>query len=489
MKTIRPLPMLLLAACLSCVGLLISPAHAQPAGGPAVQAPAQPGADLCKSAVDPYDSIEERVRFLVAAGVDNELDEQEFLADRARANPFVRRFDRWTDLLRFDKDANKTIDWFEAEAYRQALRKVVLEAFDANKDGRLAGKERDAANEALAGRSAVRLSLAPGDKPTAGKPDEKDVPPQYRYPDYKTMLEKYDKDGDGKLSAQESEAMQQDMDRERAAWEMDHFDKDHDGKLSREERRAMAQAMQEWSQRQQKRTFQQVYAKYDKDGDGKLNAEESKAYQEDQWKQAEKANWEHYKKYDTDGDGTLSAAEREAMQADWRKQSEKAAWSYYKKYDKDGDGELSAEERKEMQADQEKQMAAARESYKEQLKKSIAKWDKDGDGELNEEERKAQMEEYRKQAEEAQEEYLRKWDANGNGRIDYAEQKAMMEGYRRRWERQQKEMDLDGDGRVSPQEYQAYQKKLLEKYDADGDGKLSPEEWKAIQKDQEAADK
>jgi len=51
----------------------------------------------------------------------------------------------------------------------------------------------------------------------------------------KKFLEKYDKDGDGKLSEEERAAAKE-------AWMLKRYDKDGDGKLSEEEKKAMRKA-------------------------------------------------------------------------------------------------------------------------------------------------------------------------------------------------------------------------------------------------------
>lgn len=82
------------------------------------------------------------------------------------------------------------------------------------------------------------------DKPEKKEKAEKPVPPE--------VLKKYDKDGDGKLSAEE-----------KAAWKAD--------------REAEKKAL---------------LAKYDKDGDGKLNEEEKAAWKADRAKEKKKKNAE-----------------------------------------------------------------------------------------------------------------------------------------------------------------------------------------------------
>lgn len=79
---------------------------------------------------------------------------------------------------------------------------------------------------------------------------------------------------------------------------LEKFDKDGDGKLSDEEKKAMHEAME--ARRKEK------FKEFDTDGDGKLSEEERA-----KMKEAHKA--EMLKKFDTDGDGELSEEERKAI--------------------------------------------------------------------------------------------------------------------------------------------------------------------------------
>ena len=133
------------------VGLVLAAGGAwadAPTSGPAE--PAEPARDYCASAIDPFDPVEEFIRFCLAAGDDRQLDEQEFQANREQTNPFVRIFDLWEQIIRFERKGDGKINWPEANRYRRRLRKKVLETYDADGNGRLKDAERQAANKALA---------------------------------------------------------------------------------------------------------------------------------------------------------------------------------------------------------------------------------------------------------------------------------------------------------------------------------------------------
>ncbi len=372
-----------------------APAKAKPAAAPvAAKAP-----NLADQAVDPYNPAAERVRFFQAAGVDNELTEKEFHANKAKPKPFARKFDRWELMLRFDKNSNKTIDWFEADAYRRNLRKAVLKAFDADHNGRLTGKERTAVGKALASGELFRRLGEKGTKVSAADPrwvatakpagqDEAGRTESYR-PDYAKLRKQFDADGDGKLSREERTEMYKNVREQQRKWEVENYDTDGDGKISREERRTMWQSRsrnirQQWEQRRK-----EAVTKFDADGDGKLTGEERTAQINDMRAQSEKRNWDRYKEWDADGDGQLSDEERNKMREGFRKRAEQQRKERLEKYDSDGDGQLSNEERRSMYGDIRKQ-------WQERQKQMIEKYDKDGDGRLSAEERNAMGEEDRR---------------------------------------------------------------------------------------------
>ena len=58
--------------------------------------------DLANGPVDPFKQGNERAKFLKAAGADLEIDESEFKANAKTKDGFVRSFDRWSTLIKFD---------------------------------------------------------------------------------------------------------------------------------------------------------------------------------------------------------------------------------------------------------------------------------------------------------------------------------------------------------------------------------------------------
>jgi len=119
-----------------------------------------------------YNPVVERAKFHALAGPDSELDAKEFASARGKSGGFARKSDNWSALLKFDADGSKTIDWFEADAYRRSLGKRkhpkvttidgreyvafrdnthiiwarLVKKYDKNRDGKLTGNERKAAD-------------------------------------------------------------------------------------------------------------------------------------------------------------------------------------------------------------------------------------------------------------------------------------------------------------------------------------------------------
>jgi len=148
---------------------------------------------------------------------------------------------------------------------------------------------------------------------------------------HKGFMEKFDANKDGKLSYEELAKVKEDVKKimeERKQKMVKEFDKDGDGKWSDEEKEAMKKAMKErrkeMTERRRKRRQEmrkKMLEKFDKDGDGKLSDEERKAMQEAFRERREKAHKraEELAKvvFDTDKDGKLSKEEMRTMAIFW----------------------------------------------------------------------------------------------------------------------------------------------------------------------------
>ena len=393
--------------------------------------------DVCKDCVDPYNPTVERGRFFKAAGADNELDAKEFETDKARAEGFVRKFDTWAGILAFDKNGGKTIDWFEADAYRRDLRKRVLGAYDADKDGHLKDKERDAANLALA---AGKLPAAPKTSGTVGKI----IAPRGSSPPAGGIV-------------RPGGAAQPLVVRRGPGQSGPVIVRPGGGQLSEEE---MKKRREEYARKaaDHRKLYQDMVKKHDTNGDGRINTDERKAFYDDYRRQSEIRRW------DTSGDGRLDDAEKQAMEAkkvEWKKRSEDARHKWMlQRWDKDKSGDLSDEEKGAMEAQQAewKEQAEKRRRDYEELRK---KHDTDGDGKLDADERKAYSEEIQQRWR------LRRWDENKNGKLDDAEREAM-EAQQAEWKKRSED---------------ARRKYELRRYDQNGNGQLDEPERKKMEED------
>lgn len=379
-----------------------------------------PVPDLAKETVDPYVPGKERSRFMAAAGVDSELDEKEFDANAEGKDPFVRSFDKWSLMARFDKNANKKIDWFEADAYRRDLRKRILGVYDKNADTRLKGDERDAANKALAtGKLPKPTPLAKaGGNGGGDAPDPNDR--RNRFGDRR-----------GKF--------------------MERFDKDQDGELSREERREMGVTMiQEGRDRQ--------VNKWDEDGDGVLSEKERANVMGDRrdkwWLMLDDIGMKHF---DADGDQKLSEQESRDIVA-FGEQLETMGKKWEKRFlDDDGDGEISKTERKDFQTRM--QMVGF------SMLPEAMKWaDTDGDGVPSRKELEAVATRAAEAGKRELESWVKRFDNNGDGRLDEKERTAFVGGINDDVEARYKRNDKDGDGKLSNAEIRSMVEELAEQF-------------------------
>ena len=366
-----------------------------PATRPAATAPAVKVRDLCKDAVDPYNPGLERVRFFAAAGVDGEIDAREFEANRKRRDPFVRAFDKWNRIALFDQNRSKTIDWFEADAYRRDIRRRVLKIFDTNKDSRLTGAERGAANRALA--------LGPvGPAPARLAATASAVGPK--------LLKRFDKDGDGKLSEPERRAALAAFRQQARNQSLARYDKDGDGELNEEERAAMRREM-----RRRRRPWQNMFDRFnlrhfDLDENGKLD-EEEKADLEEFQAQFQKIGRDFSnRQMDLDGDGKVTSEERADAARQWRASGWRMAVKAMQYMDADGDGTISEKERG---------------TFAGRLRDALGGWI---------------------------DEYAAGSDKNSDGRLDKPERTELLKVFRSDFRQRQAKFDADHDGRLAPKE-------------------------------------
>ena len=379
----------------------------------------QPPADVLRDAIDPFNLIRERARFIQVAGVDSELDESEAKIP-AEGEGFVRVYDKWSAIRAFDRDSNGRIDWSEAMAYRAALRKAVLTKYDADNNGKLEGEERTTANRDLAAGKAPPLAGPPVTAATPARPSASPTPfgqpaqPGQLPPQLMQML---DKDGDGQLSATERVAGIRDFRDRGWQWALTQFDKDGDGRLSDSERQAAPPPI-----RFALKLDDLALRDFDDDRDGKLSDTEYAALDEyfQKWMVVNQQNM--LKLADTDGDGQISADEQAAiatqMQAVMFQVLPRAmSWA-----DKNGDGQASPEEWMGL-------FDNFSAGFDRQIDRYTRQFDADGDGRLNAAERDALI--AGSQQEEA--ERFRRHDLDGDGRLNVGEMLASLEEAAEEW--------------------------------------------------------
>ncbi len=373
-------------------------------------------AEMARGAIDPYVPGTQRAAFLRAAGVDSEMNEAEHEADSGKKEAFVRSYDKWATMKLFDRNRNGSLDWFEADAYRRAVRQAVLNKYDINEDKKLTGPEREALNKALAEGKLPKIEV------TRTVPDAAPAPA----PDRPRRRGAF-----GERRAQ--------------------YDKDGDGELSPDERRAMASG-------EIMRGRDRMVSRFDSNGDGLLDASERATAEADEqgkwWLKVDDLGMKHF---DADGDGKLSQAESDAIVAFGEKlQAVGKGWER-DVLDTDGDGEVSQGERQAFQA---KVQAAGI-----GLLPRAIKWaDSNGDGTVSADERREVAERVAKQAEVNIAKWTNRFDANGDGRLDVGERDALIKGIdedaRARYDRH----DKDGDGQLSAPEIQGFIIELAEEW-------------------------
>ena len=430
-------------ALAAAVTVGIAPSLGQ--GAKSAKPPAAPAGDICMGAVDPYVPGSQRALFFRASGPDSELSATEFAADRARstttqktATPraFAQRYDRWTDLLAFDRNGNKTIDWFEADAYRRALRRATLAAYDRNKDSQLTGAERTVAIQALlagkvrpvASGMTTRAPVVSGGHPSLSQPPESVSERHLPSPAGRFSRPSSRTDGP---PARADAAVDQKL--------LKRFDANGDGRIDDDERRAAFAAIR-------KRQKDEFMAKYDTDGDGELSAQERAEIQKERGA-AVRETIEAWKlrDFDRDGDGKISEAEEAEAKAYGKKFQQVGKDMEVMFNDLNGDGQVTAEERKAARAEWEK--AGWR-----MLVKAAKYMDTDGDGQISMAERTGFTQRAIVATLNWVEKFSMSFDANRDGRLDDKERDELLGGFRRNMKERGEKFDADGDGRLSPEE-------------------------------------
>lgn len=375
---------------------------------------AKAASELLRDAVDPYVPGKERARFLRAAGVDTELDESEAADNAAASDPFVRPFDKWAAMKPFDRDADTRLNWFEADAYRRAVRKAVVAQYDKDGDGQLKGPEREAANKDLAAGKLPRLDAGGSNAPQARpnpRPDDNPDQPREDRPrrggGRERFVERYDRDGDGQLSNEERHLAGEEMRIEFRSRFIQKYDDDNDGKLSDAER---ANALADERDRFIIMIDDLGMKHFDEDGDGLLSDAENRAITE------------FGMKLETMGKGWESMV-----------------------LDMDGDGQISGDERRQMQ--QRGQMAGLI------LLPKAMKWaDVNEDGDVSRDEREAVAERVVAAAKVQITTWTKRFDKDGNGRLDVAERDSLIAGIDEDARGRYKRHDANSDGQLSPAE-------------------------------------
>lgn len=343
----------------------------------------------------------------------------------------------------------------------------ILKQADANGDGKVTFEEFSAAQP-----SADRKTFDQLDKNKDGVISQEDRLVRRAEPPTLVSLQQADKDGDGKITLKEAQAVIPGMTQEKFAV----FDRDKDGVVSKDELPKLPALPS---------PPHPIFARFreaDKDGNGKVTLEEAQAVVPDITK-------EKFSQLDKNGDGVLSPEDQPSRRI------EPPLFGLLQAADKNGDGKVTLEEAQAAMPDMTKERFTAADRNGDGVFTSedivaarpvsplitrLLQGDKDGDGKVTFEEAQTVMPKL------TQERFLT-FDRNGDGvitRDDNARGPATlgpMPSFGRKQNRGQtglvRKADSDGDGKVTFEEMQAFRsgisKDAFDRLDTDGDGVIT----------------
>lgn len=381
--------------------------------------PADPVPDVLRGAVDPYVPGVERAAFLKAAGSDSEMDESEFKAAAESGAGFVRVYDKWNVIKLFDRNKNNLVDWFEADAYRRALRQGVLARYDKSGNKLLEKDERAEANKDLAAGKAPPISAGPTVAAVgpAGSAPPRNPPSPFGSPG-----------GNNPFSFRPGQLPPE---------LMNFLDTDGDGQLTQTERITAWKNVRTLG-------YTAFNSQFDKNGDGKLDDEE-RAQIPSPILFVEKLDKLVVHHWDDNGNGKLDDEEMAAADDLMQKVMEISNQRTIQMLDEDGDGVVSPEE--------EQKFATMMQSVVFQMLPKAMSWaDADGDGQATREEWLGLFNNFERGFDRQVDGWVQRFDANKDGRIGPGEREAMMEGLMADDEARLKRHDKDNDGRLNAQE-------------------------------------
>jgi len=342
--------------------------------------------------------------------------------------------DRMLQMHDQDHDGKLSREEWPAQARR------AFEDVDSNGDGFLDAQEL---GQAFGGRGQPRGDRPPGDRPPPS--------PEQLQKMAQGILKRFDKDGDGRLSAAE-------LPQGEGRFYLGAADLNQDGAVDLLELTNALQArMREGpggprdgaGPEQMLRRVKEM----DKNGDGAIEREE--------WQGPDAL----FERLDVDQDGRISGKElKQALKEAGGRWNDRVAEAAFRRFDADGDGRITAEEwqgRAEL----------------------FQRFDANGDGVITRDEvtpqgpkggRRARMLDLRSGKDSAQ--FLKEFDKDGDGQVTKAEFPH---------ERRFAEIDADGDGVLSTAEIQDAMDKVtreksygfLERFDLDSDGKVTRDEF------------